>query len=278
MKLLLCLALTTVAGIAVAGDLPPTLMTTRGKLLVEENFAQPLPPFDGKSNSFASGFTSWRYNTAERGGTWTVENGTFKGVENPAVHHPATASRGFVFKDVVIQCDVRLHDAPLDGRASRFFMVRTTDTRDYVCSVILNEKGWRIQKDDNDHAGPDKPEPLGQNTTPIKLGEWQSVVIEILGDEMVGTVNGQSLTGQHPLIASEKHSVMFVAGGEGSVRNFKVWEALPNPEWEKNRSGSSSEAAATRPPPSPRQPFADALRFWHAAQMPKISSVCVTFA
>ena len=29
---------------------------------------------------------------------------------------------------------------------------------------------------------------------------------------------------------------MFVMGVEGSVRNFKAWEALPNPEWEKNKA------------------------------------------
>jgi hypothetical protein len=243
MKFLPLLLLAVLA--AQADELPPTLMTTRGALLVDENFAKPLPPFDGKSNGFASGFTAWRYNTAERGGTWTVESGAFKGVENPAVHHPATASRGFVFKNAVIQCEVRMHDAPLDGRASRFFMIRTTDAKDYVCSVIFNEKGWRIQKDDNDHGGPDKPVPLGQITSPISLGAWQSVVFEILGDEMVATVNGRSLTGQHPLIASEKHSIMFVAGVEGSVRNFKVWDAQPNPEWAKKKQSILAAQSAT---------------------------------
>jgi hypothetical protein len=247
--LLLALSLAVAPLVSLAGDLPPTLLGVRGRLLVDESFAGPLPPFDGKSNGFASGFKAWRFNTAARGGTWTVEGGTFKGVENPAVHHPATASRGFEFKDVVIQCEVRMHDAPLDGRARRFFMVRTTDLKDYVCSVILDEAGWRIQKDDNDHAGPDKAVPLGQIKVPIRPGEWQQVVFEIVGDEMVATVNGRSLTGQHPLIASEKHSVMFVAGVEGSVRNFKVWEATLNPEWAKlkptivaSTAGASAEA------------------------------------
>jgi hypothetical protein len=94
----------------------------------------------------------------------------------------------------------------------------------------------RIQKDDNDHAGPDKAVPLGALKTPLNLGTWHTVVFEILGDEMVGTVNGQSLTGKHPLIASDKHSIMFVMGVEGSVRNLKVWEALPKEGWEKKRA------------------------------------------
>jgi hypothetical protein len=203
---------------------------------VSEDFSQPLPPPEGSTAQFASGFKGWRRNVAERGGHWEVEDGAFKGVENVAVHHPATASIGFDFKDVVISCEVRLHDVPLDGRKYRGFGVRTTDPKDYVCSILLNETGMRIQKDDNDHGGPDVAVPFGALQAPIKLGEWQKVTFEILGDEMVGTLNGQSLTGQHPLIASEKKSIMFVSQVEGSVRQLKVWEALPNPDWAKNKA------------------------------------------
>jgi hypothetical protein len=218
-------ALAVSFSVALADDLPVTVLAKPGKLLVTEDFSKPLPPPEGSTAQFASGFHGWRCNVVPRGGKWEVTEGTFKGVETPEVHHPATASIGFDFKDVVIQCEVRMHDVPMDGRARRFFMVRTTDEKDYVCSVILDESGWRIQKDDNDHGGPDKAVPLGQIKTPIKLGEWQKVVFEIRGDEMAGTVNGQSLTGRHPLIASGKKSIMFVSGVEGSVRNLRVWEA-----------------------------------------------------
>jgi hypothetical protein len=219
-----------------AGEPLPTLMTTRGKLLVQQDFEKPLPPFDGKSNGFASGFKAWRYNSAARGGHWDVVDGTFRGKENPAAKHPATASYGFDFKDAVIQCEVRMHEVPMDGRPKRYVQVRTTDTKDYICSVSIDEKGFSIRKDDNDHAGPDKPVPLGQTLIPMPLNEWHTVVFEILGDEMTVTVNGKSMTGQHPLISSAKCSVMFVAGVESSVRNFKVWEATANPDWTKNKA------------------------------------------
>ena len=235
MKLLPLLAL-LFSAVAQAGDLPPTLMTTRGKVLVEQDFAEALPPFDGKSNGFASGFKGWRYNAAERGGRWEVKDGCFTGRENPAVKHPATASYGFPFQDVIIQCEVRMNNVPLDGRKFRYLNVRTTDTKDYVCSIILSQAGFRIQKDDNDHDGPDKPVPLAEKKMPLALDEWHQVVFEIKGDEMVGTVDGVSLTGSHPLIQSAKHSVMFVMGVEGSVRNLKAWDALPNAGWDKNKA------------------------------------------
>jgi len=233
--LFLCLGMTVFVSSALAEDLPQTLMTKPGKLLVSEDFSKPLPPTEGSTAQFASGFKGWRYNVSARGGHWEIADGAFKGTENPAVQHPATASIGFDFKDVIITCEVRMHDVPMDGRKGRYFVIRTTDTKDYVCSVFLGENGMRIQKDDNDHDGPDVAVQFGSLKSPIKLGEWQKVTFEILGDEMVATLNGKSLTGQHPLIASEKHSVMFVAGTEGSVRNLKVWEALPNPDWEKNK-------------------------------------------
>ncbi|MEI6231761.1 MAG: hypothetical protein WCT04_01810 [Planctomycetota bacterium] len=225
-----------------ADDLPPTLMTIRGKLIMSEDFDKPLPPPEGSTAHFASGFKGWRFNVVKRGGHWDVVDGTFKGSELSEAKHPATASFGFDFKNVVIQCDICLHDVTLaakdfdGGRKTRYFNVRTCDAKDYVCSIVLNPAGMKIQKDDNDHAGPDKPVPLGKYDMPLKLGEWYTVVFEILGDEMVGTLNGLSLTGTHPLIGTDKHSVMFVSGVDGSVRHLKIWDAQPNPEWEKNKA------------------------------------------
>lgn len=221
---------------AVQGADAPTRMTQRGRLLVDQDFAKPLPPFDGRSNGFASGFAGWRWNAVPRGGRWAVEDGVFTGRETAEVKHPATASYGFPFRNVVIQCEVRLNPAPLAGRKYRFLSVRTTDSKDYVCSLHLDENGFRIRKDDNDHGGPDQAVALGSRALSLAPGAWHTVVLEILGDEMVGTVNGNSLTGRHPLIASAKHSVMFVVGVEGSVRHFKVWEALPSPGWPATRA------------------------------------------
>jgi hypothetical protein len=226
----------------VAADEPVTLMTKPGKLIYAEDFSKPLPPPTGSTAHYASGFKGWRCNVVERGGHWEVADGVFTGSENPKVSHPATASYAFDFKNAIISCEVRLNDVPMEGRKYRSFSIRTTDDKDYVCSIILSEGGMRIQKDDNDHGGPDKAVPLGQLKAPIKLGEWQKVTFEILGDEMVGTLNEQSLTGSHPLITSQKRSIMFVSGVEGSVRNLKIWEAGANPDWAKNKAKLTAES------------------------------------
>ncbi|MEZ0275114.1 MAG: hypothetical protein ACAH88_09430, partial [Roseimicrobium sp.] len=127
---------------------------------------------------------------------------------------------------------------------------------DYICSVSIDEKGFSIRKDDNDHGGPDKPVPLGQMVKPMALEQWHTVVFEILGDEMAVTVDGVTMTGQHPLITSDKCSVMFVSGVESSVRNFKVWEALPNAAWAKNKEAilASMKASGVLPVIPPAKP------------------------
>lgn len=241
----LWLALSLIPLSAMAADEPPTLMTTRGKMLVDQDFSKPLKPFDGKSNGFASGFSGWRWNAVPRGGKWAVEDGVFTGRETAEVKHPATASYGFLYKNVIIQCQVRMNDVPLAGRKYRSLSVRTVDAKDYVCSIHLTEGGFRITKDDNDHAGPDKSVPLGVAKMPLKLGVWHTVVFEVLGNEMVATVNGRSLTGSHELIDREKHSLMFVMGVEGSVRDLKVWEALPKLDWSQNKT--KIQAATPKP-------------------------------
>ncbi|MBL9130861.1 MAG: hypothetical protein JNG86_06670, partial [Verrucomicrobiaceae bacterium] len=79
---------------------------------------------------------------------------------------------------------------------------------------------------------------------PIKLNEWHTVVLEIRGDEVVGTLDGQSITLSNPLIGAAKHSLMLGAGTEASFRRLRVWEALPNAAWEQNKA---KLAAAAKP-------------------------------
>ncbi|MCX6900149.1 MAG: DUF1080 domain-containing protein [Verrucomicrobia bacterium] len=218
-----------------ADPLPKTLMTQRGKLLVSEDFVKSITPV--KHPGFASGYSGWRFNVSTKGGRWEVVNGVFKGVEIVESNHPATACYGLVFKDVVIQCELRLHDVPLGGRKNRYMQVRATDVKDYVATAVISPTGLRAQADDDNPAtGRTKPVLLGAAAVPVKLGEWQTVVVEIKGDEMVVTLNGKSVVGTHPRIGREKRCIMFVAGVEGSVRHFRVWEALSNPDWPKNKA------------------------------------------
>lgn len=222
--------------------LPPTLLTTRGKLLASEDFAQAPPPFVGKPVRFASGFTGWRYTSGPakgRSGHWEVRDGVFRGIESPEAHHPATASFGTLFKNAVIQCDVRMEDVPDEGRKYRSFFVKATDAQDYVCALFGGPAGINALAYDAKKIDPANHQraklPAVSLRSPIKLGEWRTVVLEILGDELVATLDGQSITLSSPLVGADKHSVMLGVGVEASFRRFRVWEALPNADWPANK-------------------------------------------
>lgn len=232
-------------------DEPATLMTTRGRLLASENFDQPLAPLVGAPVGFASGFTGWRYYsgvTPGKGGSWQQVDGVFKGSENPEAHHPATASFGIQFKDAVIQCDFRLDDVPANGRQYRSIFVKATDARDYVCALFASAGSFNALAYDDSHIDPktkqrDKFPPV-RAAVPVKLGEWHTAVLEIQGEELVATVDGKSVTINSPLLGVDKHSVMLGVATEASFRNFRMWEALPNPDWARNKQALTATAPA----------------------------------
>lgn len=239
MKIPLLILFVAAISVNAADDLPETFMTMRGKLLAREDFAKPLAPPTGKAVGFASGFSGWRYNGGPKSGKWELVDGAFKGMELAESHHPATASYGLRFKDAVIQCDVRLNDVPAAGRQYRSIFVKATDAKDYVCALNVGLSGLNLVPYDDTRINPatrqrEKGEVV-RGTRPIKLGEWHTVVLEIMGDEVVGSLDGRAITLKHPLFAADKHSVMLGVGTEASFRNFRVWEALPNSNWAKNR-------------------------------------------
>lgn len=238
-------------GAQAADELPKTLMTTRGKLLVSEDFTPPLAPVTGKPVGFASGFTGWRYNAGPAGGKsgqWKLADGCFTGIESPAANHPATASFGFQFTDAIIQCEVRLNDVPDEGRKYRSLFVKATDVKDYVIALSIGPGGLFLTPYDADRINPATKQrekgAVSRVPAQVKLNVWHTVVLEIKGNEVVGTLDGKSTTLSNPLISVAKHSIMLGAGTEASFRHLRVWEALPNPDWTEAKAALQ---AASKP-------------------------------
>ena len=224
MKLQFALLAALCATTLIAADkLPETRLATRGKLLLSEDFAKPveeakmIAKADPKAKTKAQFSNGWRL----RPGKWEFVGGGMKGTELAADEHGAVARIPFVFKDAIIQYDVRL-----DGCKQTTFSVN--DAKDHVCRVLINAKGFSTQKDDNDHAGPDKAVKFGTEAMTIQPGTWHTVLVEIQGDKMVTTLGGKTLSGSDALIATDKANFGFTVSGDGaSVRNLRVWEALP---------------------------------------------------
>ena len=152
------------------------------------------------------------------------------------------------FKDAIIQCDVRLNDVPAEGRQYRSLFVKATDAKDYVISLSVGQGGLFLTPYDADKINPTTKQrdkgPVARLLSTIKLNEWHTVVLEIKGDEVVGTLDNRSITLSNALIGTDKHSIMLGASTESSFRNLRVWEALPNAEWEKNKASILAASAS----------------------------------
>ena len=213
-QVILCALVSGIGNLALAADnQPPTLMTQRGKLLYSDDL--------GKLDK-----TGWR----AAKGKWEIVNGALKGAELKSDNHPAATRHNVPFKDVVIQFDIQVNGA-------RMATFSINDAKEHVARMLFNKDGFSAQKDDHDHDGPDKAVPFGKASTPFKPGEWKTALIEIKGEEMVATVNGQIVAGSDPLIATDKANIGFTVGGESaSFRNLKIWEAQPNSNWPANKA------------------------------------------
>jgi hypothetical protein len=172
-------------------------------------------------------------------------DGALKGAQLEADHHSAGAFFAYRYHDAVIQFDVQLNGcrqalfcvddpaAPRPPTPTRPAMVSV----EHICRVIFTKDGFSTQKDDHDHDGPDQAVPFGTIKMPIEPGVWKTVLVELKGKEMVATIDGRSIAGEHPLIEMEKGYFSFnVTGDSASFRKLRIWEALPNEDWAKNKA------------------------------------------
>jgi hypothetical protein len=201
-----------------AGDAPAPAPESldRGKLLAQEDFAQKAEaPAPSEANRRLSG---WRFAV----GRWDVSDGVLTGVEVKSDHHPAHAVYGLTYRDIVLECEVRLDDC-------RMTRIRSADV-DYVWSVRMTPDGFSVFKDDHDHDGPDKDVLLAKVAMPVERGTWYPLRITTRGDQITATFAGRSAGGSHPNLGVEKASLRFaVVGGGASYRRLRVWEALAKP-------------------------------------------------
>ena len=190
------------------------LMTERGAALADESFTHARPK-------------TWRGNI----GRWEVVDGSLHGTEKPEQKHQAVLRRPFSFRNVIIAFSFRLDQ-------SRQISLSVNDQKEHVCRLIITPRGFTVQKDDHDHAGPDKPVVFARVNGSIAAGEWHTALVEINGAEMVAQIDDASHVGfgAHELLDRPKANFGFTAaGGTAEFRDVKVWEAKPRADWAQTK-------------------------------------------
>lgn len=192
-----------------APDFKPR-MTERGKLLFSDDLDKPF----GKEWKVAKG-------------KWEIVDGSMRGCELKDDMHGAVSRHPVAFSSAVIQFSFKIDGAKITS-------LSINGEKGHVCRVLLRPNGFTVQKDDQDgKKGTDTAAPLDTCETPIKAGEWHTMLLEIHGKEMLATLDGKHTAyGEHAAVDKPKTNIGLTVGGESvSFKNLRVWEATPNKEW-----------------------------------------------
>jgi hypothetical protein len=159
-------------------------------------------------------------------GKWEATSGAMRGSEKPEDNHGAVTRLPNKLGDFVIEYEFKF-----EGAKSTSLSINAV--KDHMARILITPKMVSIQKDDNDHEGPDKAVVFARFPVDFKNGEWHKVRMEMVGDTMVGQVDNQIAWGSNDLFKQDRMAPGFTVGGQSvEFRNFKISEAKLNPAWE----------------------------------------------
>lgn len=185
---------------------------------------------------------------------WKVAKGkwerTAEGVrveELPEDKHGAVSRLNQKLDGLVIAFEFRL-----DGAKSVSLSINAE--KDHMARVAVTPTTLRIQRDDNDHEGPDKAVAFLTAAHAFEAGTWHKVVLEMVGDTLVATVDGKiSGFGRSELFRTPKVNPGFTCSGQyATFRNFSLWSAKAEPKasWKETAEKVAADMAAM-PKPAP---------------------------
>lgn len=158
-------------------------------------------------------------------GKWELVDGVTRGSELEADKHGAVTRLPNKLQDFVVEYEFKF-----EGAKSTSLSINAV--KDHMARISITPKSVAIQRDDNDHEGPDKAVVFARFPAELAPG-WHKVRLEMVGDMMLGKVDDLAAWGASDLFKQEKAAPGFtVAGQSVDFRNLTIREATLNPEWE----------------------------------------------
>jgi hypothetical protein len=196
---------------------PKLLMTQPGKLLLDE-------PFTAET---------WAKNWAKNWhkGDWQIVNDQMRVAQIAADgHHPEIGwGPGGPLHNVVARCKFKYDGAQWMGFGF-------TD-KEHVARIMITNDGFELVKMSG--IGPTtKGERLDRQSVKWDKDRWYTMTIELLGAELLANLDDQYvLYGESKTFDIDKNRFTMIVGGQyGWFDEMKVWEALPDPKWEKKKA------------------------------------------
>lgn len=200
-----------------------TLLAERGALIFADDFSQPpAKPWNASK------------------GEWKVVDGALQVKELKGDKHGAVARRALPRADFIVQYSFKL-----DG--TKVTSLSINDAKGHCCRALVRSNGLTAQKDSHDKNKTDKAAVLDRQAVSIAPGQWHTLVVEVLGPELVASVDGKIVAfGSHPSIEIAKTNIgLTVAGESASFKDLRVWEAKPNSNWEATKAALSKDKTKT---------------------------------
>jgi len=159
-------------------------------------------------------------------GQWELKDGVMRGSELEADKHGAVTRLPNKLNDFVIEYEFRFEGA-------RTTSLSINAVKDHMARINITPKSVTVQRDDNDHEGPDKAVVFARFPAELSPGVWHKVRLEMVGDTMLGQVNELTAWGSSDLFKTDKLNPGFTVGGQSvDFRNLTIRAATLNAEWE----------------------------------------------
>ena len=178
-------------------------------------------------------------------GTWDLKDGVWRGSEKPEDKHGAVTRMNTKLKDFIIEYEFKF-----EGAKSTSLSINAV--KDHMARILITPKMVTVQRDDNDHEGPDKAVVFARIPVDFQPGTWHKVRLEMVGDTLLGKVDELVAWGSNDLFKQDRVNPGFTVGGQSvDFRNLTIREATLNPDWEKVKAtlpapGSQLAAAPAR--------------------------------
>jgi len=159
-------------------------------------------------------------------GKWELVDGVMRGSELEADNHGAVARLPNQLSNFIIEYEFKLEGA-------RSTSLSINALKDHMARIAITPRSVTIQRDDNDHEGPDKAVVFARFPAELSPGVWHKVRLEMVDDKMLGQVGELTAWGTSELFTTPKAAPGFTVGGESvDFRNLVIREATLNPAWE----------------------------------------------
>jgi hypothetical protein len=158
-------------------------------------------------------------------GKWEALDGVLRGSELPEDKHGAVTRLPNKLPDFVIEYEFKF-----EGAKSTSLSINAV--KDHMARIMITPQSVTVQRDDNDHDGPDKAIVFARFAADLQPGTWHKVRMEMVGDTLLGKVDDLVAWGSSDLFKQTRMAPGFTVGGQSvDFRNLKISEATLNPDW-----------------------------------------------